>query len=61
MPKVLCLVSLIVSALVSLLFLLNLIAGVPFSGAGGTMGNLGMVFGAAIIATFSVLTFRECR
>ncbi|MCL2709569.1 MAG: hypothetical protein FWE95_01710 [Planctomycetaceae bacterium] len=61
MPKILCIVSLIVSALVLLLFLLNLIAGFPFGGAGGLVGNLGMVIGAAIIGTFSFLTMQECR
>ena len=61
MPKALCIISLIVSALVLVLFLLNLAAGIPFGGVGGLVGNLGMVFGAAVIATFSVLTFRECR
>jgi hypothetical protein len=61
MPKVLCIVSLIVSALVLLLFLVNLIAGFPFGSAGGLVGNLGMVAGAAIIGTFSFFTFLECR
>ena len=61
MPKVLCLVSLIISALVLVLFLLNLIAGLPFGGAGGLVGNLGMIIGAGIIGGFSVLTFLECR
>jgi len=61
MSKVLCIVSLIISALVLLLFLLNLIASFPFGGAGGTWGNLGMIFGAAVIATFSALTFLENR
>jgi len=61
MPKVLCIVSLIISALVFLLFLLNLIAGFPFGGAGGLVGNLGMIVGAAIIGAFSVFTFLECR
>jgi len=61
MPKALCIVSLIISALVFLLFLLDLIVQVPFGGAGGLMGHLGMLIGATIIGTFSVLTFRECR
>jgi len=61
MPKALCIVSLIISALVFLLFLLDLIVQVPFGGVGGLMGHLGMIIGAAIIGTFSVLTFRECR
>ena len=61
MPKVLCIVSLVISALVLLLFALNLIAGVPFGGSGGLIGNLGMIFGAAVIGTFSFLTIAECR
>ena len=61
MPKMLCIISLVISALVLVLFLLNLIAGFPFGGAGGIWGNLGMVVGAAVIATFSVLTFLESR
>ena len=61
MPKALCIISLIISALVFLLFLIDLIAGIPFGGVGGLVGHLGMIAGAAIIGTFSVLTFRECR
>jgi len=61
MPKVLCIVSLVISALVFLLFLVDLIAQVPFGGAGGLVGHLGMLFGAAVIGTFSVLTYPECR
>ena len=60
MQKVLCIVSLIVSALVLILFLLDLVAKFPFGGA-STLGSLGMIAGAAVIATFSVLTLRECR
>jgi hypothetical protein len=63
MPKALCIISLIVSALVCLLFLLDMIAGIPFGGteAGGLLGHLGIVIGAVIIGAFSVLTFLECR
>jgi len=61
MPKALCIVSLIISALVCLLFLVDMVAGIPFGNAGGLMGHLGMVIGAAIIGAFSVLTFLECR
>jgi len=61
MPKLLCIVSLAVSAIIFLLFTLDLIASVPFGGTGGLMGHLGMMLGAAIIGTFSVLTFPECR
>jgi len=61
MPKALCIISLIISALVFLLFLLDWIVHVPFGGAGGLVGHLGMIIGAAVIGAFSVLTFRECR
>ena len=61
MPKALCVISLVISALVLLLFLIDLIAKVPFGGAGGLWGHLGMMVGAAIVGTFSVLTYPECR
>jgi len=61
MPKILCIASLVVSALVFLLFTLDLIAGVPFGGVGGLLGHLGIMIGAAIIAAFSVLTLPECK
>jgi hypothetical protein len=61
MPKVLCIVSLVLSAIVFLLFTLDLIAGFPFGGVGGLLGHLGMMFGAVVIGTFSVLTVPECR
>ena len=61
MPKVLCIVSLVVSALVFLLFLLDMIVAVPFGGVGGLMGHLGMIIGAAVVGAFSVFTFLECQ
>jgi hypothetical protein len=61
MPKALCIISLVASALVFLLFTLDWIAGTPFGGIGGLWGHLGMILGAAVIATFSVLTLPECR
>ena len=61
MSKLLCIISLVISALVFLLFTLDLIVGIPFSGSGGLMGHLGIMFGAAVVATFSVLTIPECR
>ena len=57
----LCIISLVISALVFLLFTLDLIAGIPFGGNGGLVGHLGIMFGAAVIGTFSVLTIPECR
>ncbi|MCL2006296.1 MAG: hypothetical protein FWG73_09085 [Planctomycetaceae bacterium] len=63
MPKILCIISLIASALVLLLFALDLVSGVPFGGTGasGLIGHLGIIGGAAIVGTFSVLTLPECR
>ena len=61
MPKTLCIISLVVSALVLLLFTLDLIAGFPFGRAGGLVGSLGMIFGAAVVGVFSYLTIPECR
>jgi len=61
MPKILCIVSLVVSALVFLLFALDLIVGFPFGGAGGLIGHIGMMFGAAVVGTFSYLTIPECK
>ena len=61
MPKLLCIISLIISALIFLLFTIDLIMGIPFSRAGGIFGNIGMIMGSAIIATFSFLTIPECR
>jgi hypothetical protein len=61
MPKVLCIVSLVISAIVFLLFTLNLTVGIPFGGVGSTLGHLGMMFGAIIVAVFSFLTIPECR
>jgi hypothetical protein len=61
MPKILCIASLLVSALVLLLFTLDLFVNIPFGGAGGLFGHLGMMFGAIVVATFSVLTLPECR
>lgn len=62
MPKVLCIISLVVSSIILLVFLMNLFAGIPFGSADGMMlMNIGMVVGCGIIATFSVLTFLEQR
>ena len=61
MPKILCITSLVISSIVFLIFLLNLIAGIPFGSAGGMLMNIGMIIGALIIGAFSVLTFLEAR
>ena len=61
MPKILCIFSLVVSSILFLLFLADLIAGIPFGGTGGAMLNIGFVVGAGIVAAMSVLTFLEQR
>jgi len=61
MPKILCIFSLVVSSILFLLFFVNLIAGIPFGGAGGMLVNIGFVIGTGIVAGMSVLTFLEQR
>ena len=61
MQKMLCIVSLVLSVIVALLFMLDWLAGVPFGGIGGLWGYLGMISGAVIVGVFSVLTIPECR
>ena len=61
MPKILCLVSLVISSILFLLFLADLIAGVPFGKAGGAMLNIGFIVGAGIVAAMSAVTFLEQR
>jgi len=61
MPKILCLFSLVASSILFLLFLTDLIAGVPFGGTGGSTLNIGFVVGAGIVAAMSVVTFLEQR
>lgn len=62
MSKVLCIISLVISAVVFLLFVLDLIVpSLAFGGAGGLWGNLGMICGSLMVAVFSVLTLPECR
>ncbi len=61
MPKILCIASLVLSSILFLIFLLDLIAGIPFAKSGGMMMNIGFIVGAGIVAAFSVLTFLEQR
>ncbi|MDR1963395.1 MAG: hypothetical protein LBQ50_06425 [Planctomycetaceae bacterium] len=61
MPKILCIISLVISSIIFLVFLANMLIGVPFGSAGGMLMNIGMIVGALIIGTFSVLTFLESR
>ena len=60
MPKALCIASLVVCSIVLLLFLLNLVAKIPFGGDMMLM-NIAMIIGAGIVGAFSVLTFLESR
>jgi hypothetical protein len=61
MPKILCLIALVISAIILLIFLANLLIGVPFGNAGGILINIGMIVGSLVIGTFSVLTYLEIR
>lgn len=61
MPKILCIISLVISSLIFLLFVANMLVGVPFGSSGGMLVNIGMIAGAIIVGTFSVLTFLEAR
>ncbi|MDR0703972.1 MAG: hypothetical protein LBF88_03205 [Planctomycetaceae bacterium] len=61
MPKILCIISFVISCIIFLVFLANMLAGVPFGSAGGILINIGMIIGSLIIGTFSVLTFLESR
>ena len=61
MPKILCIFSLVVSSILLLLFLMDLIAGTPFGGTGGSTLSIGFVVGAGIVAAMSVVTFLEQR
>jgi hypothetical protein len=38
-----------------------MLVGVPFGSSGGMLVNIGMIAGAIIVGTFSVLTFLEAR
>ncbi|MDR2172048.1 MAG: hypothetical protein LBP59_18030 [Planctomycetaceae bacterium] len=61
MPKVLCIISLSISCIVFLLFLLSLIIGVPFTRDGGILVNIGFIIGSITVGAFSVLTYLEVR
>lgn len=58
MPKALCMVGMAVAIILALLFLLDLIAGIPFSRASFTMDVL-MLLCAAGLGYVSWATFRE--
>ncbi|MGL4594629.1 MAG: hypothetical protein ACRCUY_07875 [Thermoguttaceae bacterium] len=61
MPKALCITSLVIAAIVFLIFTLNLLAGIPFGAKGGVIASIGMIVSSLTIGTFSVLTFLEIR
>ena len=60
MSKILCIVSLALSCLLLLIFLMDLAVGFPFGKASMIM-DLGFIVAAGILAVFSFLTMRETR
>ena len=60
MAKVLCLFALVVSAILFLIFFLDLILGFPFARI-NLMMDIAFVVSSAIIGVFSYLTFQEQR
>ena len=60
MAKVLCLFALVVSAILFLLFTLDLILGIPFAHI-NTMMDIAFVVSSAVIGVFSFLTLQEQR
>jgi len=60
MAKVLCLFALVVSAILFLLFILDLILGIPFARV-SMMMDIAFVVSATVIGLFSYLTFQEQR
>lgn len=58
MPKALCIAGMVVALLVGLLFLLDLVLGIPFSKASIVM-DIALVVSAVILGAISWLTFRE--
>ncbi|MCL2744126.1 MAG: hypothetical protein FWE67_09765 [Planctomycetaceae bacterium] len=61
MPKILCIVSLVIAGILLLVFLMNLAAGFPFGKDGGAMVDIGMIVASLIVGAFSVLTFLEIK
>ena len=58
MPKALSLTGLVISALLLLVFGLDLATGIPFKGANSTM-SIGFIVFSAILAYLSWSTLRE--
>ncbi|MDR0870494.1 MAG: hypothetical protein LBN39_06840 [Planctomycetaceae bacterium] len=62
MPKILCISSLVVACLIFLIFLANMLAGIPFGKPDGSfLMNLGMLIGSLVVGVFSALTFLETK
>ena len=60
MSKALTIVGMVVAGLVGLLFLVDLVAGIPFGGA-NIMMNIGALIGAAILGYLSWDALRDVR
>ena len=60
MPKVLCLFALVVSAILFLIFLIDLVLGYPFARVSMLM-DIAFIVSSAIVGLFSYLTFQEQR
>ena len=58
MPKVLCFLGMAVSAVLLIIFGLDLAAGTPFNKQ-SMMMDIGFIFGAAVLGFLSWTTFRE--
>ncbi|MCL4193241.1 MAG: hypothetical protein KJZ87_16005 [Thermoguttaceae bacterium] len=58
MPKVLCLLGLVVAALLLIVFGLDLAAGVPFRGYSKLM-DIGFIIAAVMLAYLAWTTYRE--
>ena len=59
MPRVLCILAMVIAGLVFLLFLLDLALGFPFQRAGGLLMDIGFLLSAAVLAYLSWATFRQ--
>ena len=60
MPKAMTIFGMVVAGLLTLVFALDLIVGIPFQGAKWGM-DLGVLIAAAILGFLSFTTFREQR
>jgi hypothetical protein len=60
MSKAMTIVGMVVAGLVGLVFLLDLVAGIPFGGA-SMMMNIGSIIGAAVLGYLSWDAMRDIR